>query len=93
MINHLPGYFWLSEITLPDLYTANKHKLIDILYGCDQKPDYKEKTEKKVANLLIQIRFPGICYINRESNNTINLSVKSHYPLYRNYKESRIPEW
>lgn len=96
IIGHLPDYFWLTEITLPDLYTANKHKLIDLLYRCDKKLNDMGKedyTEEEIANRLIQIRFPGTCYINRKSNNTINLSVKSHYPLYRNYKESRIPEW
>lgn len=29
LVKDLPFRFWLSEITLPDLYTANKNKIID----------------------------------------------------------------
>lgn len=40
----LPEIFWLSEITLPDLYAANKHKIIDVFYGANhsQLTDLKD---------------------------------------------------
>jgi hypothetical protein len=38
-----PDYMWLTEISLPDLYTANKHKLGDLLIDAKEgKSDGKE---------------------------------------------------
>ena len=34
--DELPDYFWLTELTLPDLYTANKRKLGDVLFKKDE---------------------------------------------------------
>ena len=31
VLNKAPNMFWLTELSLPDLYTANKHKLGDVL--------------------------------------------------------------
>jgi hypothetical protein len=36
---HLPDSFWLTEITVPDLYTANKHKLGDVITKMDAAAD------------------------------------------------------
>ncbi|MDD4891366.1 MAG: hypothetical protein PHU85_15705 [Phycisphaerae bacterium] len=35
----LPDRFWVTEITLPDLYTANKHKLGDLITKADSSVD------------------------------------------------------
>jgi len=90
LIEHLPKYFWLCEISLPDLYTANKSKVIDFVYVCDRPADV---TEKEISDRWIQIRLPGACYFNRGSTPAIPLSIKSHYPLYRHEKEVRVSEW
>ncbi|MCG3181429.1 MAG: hypothetical protein BIFFINMI_03822 [Phycisphaerae bacterium] len=39
LLNLLPDRFWLTEITLPDLYTANKHKLGDLITKADSTVD------------------------------------------------------
>lgn len=90
LTDHLPDYFWLSEITLPDLYTANKSKVVDFIYVCDKQPAVDEK---ELSNRWIQIRLPGACRFNRRSKSTIPLTVNSHCPLYRHKKDIKIPEW
>ena len=81
LTEYLPSYFWLSEITLPDLYTANKTKIIDFFY----KSDYSEllKDEEEMLERWIQIRFPfGLMRRNEAGKLDMSkMSVKSHYPL------------
>jgi hypothetical protein len=90
----LPDYFWLSEVSIPDLYTANKSKIVDIIYTCNQPTRENEPIdEKNIAKRWIQIRFPGACYFNKKSKKPIPLSVKSHFPLYRREKEIKGAEW
>ncbi len=70
----LPERFWLTELTFPDLYTANGTKLTDILYRCETNTsDPKER--------WIQTRMPGVL-ISSPATGYIPLSVKSHYPLF-----------
>lgn len=90
MTNNLPRHFWLCEISIPDLYTANKHKIIDFIYVCNKRPNI---TGEDLHNRWIQLRFPGACYFNTRPPSAIHLSVKSHYPLYRHEKDSKVPEW
>jgi hypothetical protein len=90
MIDGLPEYFYLCEITLPDLYTANKSKIIDFVYTCD-KPPTTDKREMYKRWLLV--RMPGACLKNIKDNNAIDLTIKSHYPLFRKEKDLSIPEW
>lgn len=90
MTDNLPTYFWLAEFSIPDLYTANKHKILDFIYVCDKKQDV---TGDNLNNRWIQIRLPGACYFNKQSPRVIPLFVKSHYPLYRHEKDSKVPEW
>lgn len=75
----LPERFWLTELTFPDLYTANGTKLVDVIYS----------SEIEAGNLnerWIQTRMPGVL-INNSSRKYIPLSVKSHYPLF-SFKET-----
>ena len=90
IIDSLPDYFFLTEITLPDLYSANKTKVIDFLYCCDKPPTIDNREHYK---RWILIRMPGACIKNRKTNNLIELTVKSHFPLFRKEKDSHIPEW
>jgi hypothetical protein len=80
LIKDLPERFWLTEITMPDLYTANKSKIIDFFYPCN----FSAFTdEKEVLERWFQIRFPHIL-IKRDAGNKhtpIPMSVKNHYPL------------
>lgn len=90
MTNNLPRHFWLCEISTPDIYTANKHKILDFIYVCNKKTNI---TGEDLHNRWIQIRLPGACYFNTRPPSAIRLSVKSHYPLYRHEKDSNVPEW
>jgi hypothetical protein len=90
LLANLPELFWLSEMTLPDLYTANKTKIIDFYYGCNY-PALKEF--KEIEDRWIQIRFPGALFRQQGAElRSEALSVKSHYPLLR-FKSDTTLEW
>ncbi len=80
LTEHLPPIFWLSEITLPDLYTANKTKIIDFFYKSDC-PKLEDGTE--IFKRWIQIRLPSVLIRRSETGERdgSKMSVKSHYPL------------
>jgi hypothetical protein len=88
------GHFKL-EITLPDLYTANKHKIIDFFYGSHYPDDVNEPEDTKIKERWLQIRFPFVL-IKRQPNGQLSthpLSVKSHYPLFPHNTEKNKQEW
>jgi len=76
---NLPDLFWLSELTLPDLYTGNRSKIIDFFYGCNHPPLKRDFNE--IFHRWIQIRFP--CALLRKDLSVKPLSVSSHYPLFK----------
>ena len=91
----LPARFWLSEITLPDLYSANKHKIIDFFYRSDCPDDIQTQTDVMMRSRWLQIRFPYML-VKRTSDGNVShspLSVKSHYPLLPHSAESNKVEW
>lgn len=92
LIENLPDRFWLSEITLPDLYTANKTKIIDFFYGCNFPP---LGNTDDIFQRWIQIRFPYALLIRdiNGSPSTSIMSVKSHYPVLRFDNEQDILDW
>ena len=87
----LPDRFWLSEITLPDLYCANKNKIIDFFYGCNHSV---LKNYNDVFKRWIQIRFPFVVSKQTASGTPTmtRLGVESHYPLLRLVNEDDM-EW
>jgi len=92
LVQYLPDLFWLSEITLPDLYTANKSKIVDFFYGCNLPS--LENTDH-IFQRWIQIRFPHAVII-RDVNGSPSasvMSVKSHYPVLRLGKEQDVLDW
>ncbi len=91
LVQDLPNFFWLSEITLPELYTANKTKLIDFFYTCEA-PKIGDNYDL-FRERWIQIRLPGVLF-KRAGGKTsaVPLSVQSHYPLLRNTDEILL-EW
>ncbi len=86
MTRDLPEHFWFSELTLPDLYTTNRTKLIDVLYS-SQKPPASD--EDKVLEKCILIRFPGFAmkFKNGTIEDLIATDVYGHYPLFRVSRE------
>lgn len=82
LLENLPDRFWLSEITLPALYTANKTKIIDVVYQCDA-PELKGQED--IFHRWVQIRFPNVLIVQKMGGelDVFPLEIDSHYPLLR----------
>jgi hypothetical protein len=91
LLNNLPNIFWLSELTLPDLYTANKSKIIDFFYSCNY-PEFAD-SEQDFLKRWIQVRFPSKLIKNSDPLSYRELQVKSHYPLFRMSTEQETLDW
>jgi len=90
LTRNLPDLFWITEVTLPDLYTTNKHKIVDLFYVSDEPM----ATSVNDFNCRWkQIRFPGALYANIPGFKPVPLNVVGHYPLFRyDYKGEKM-EW
>lgn len=87
LLNDLPEMFWLSEITLPDLYTANKTKLADVFYKCSV-------ADTDTSSKIIQIRLPHRLFKFKIGNvEFFQMNVGSHYPLLRFESENAVFDW
>lgn len=91
MTQNLPDHFWFSELTLPDLYTTNRTKLIDVLYS-SKKP--RASDEEKMLGNCILIRFPGLAirFENGTIQDQIATDIYGHYPLFRVSRELALFE-
>ncbi|MDI6448755.1 hypothetical protein [Anaerobaca lacustris] len=99
----LPEHFWMTEVTLTDVYTANKRKLGEVLFSLSdpaiRTEDSNEEYTSKVFSKCLAIRLPGNVVIPQvESNDQVSLRVwptdlTGHVPLLR--MRSPIPrfEW
>lgn len=77
----LPNSFWLTKITLPDLYLANKTALISIVTIKD-------------SDKQIFIRFPKFCYLYIENEYfIIDLPTDSHYKLFERPNDIPTYDW
>ena len=89
-LNHLPNYVWVSEITLPELYTGNKHKVGDIVIRADAEAIRKLIMGESVDTELI--RLPGIMYFESKERGFFCDSDR-HVPLIRQEKTIPMLEW
>lgn len=87
--NWLPDRFWLTEITLPDLYTANKHKLGDAISITN--PDRDQVLNRET---VVFLWLPGIAFWRSGQWNPAQWSLSGHIPLFR-FGNKRAPplEW
>lgn len=96
MISNLPDLFWLSEISNPDLFLANKTKLIDFIYPTQGiSPEGSQPFEEIIFKNWLQIRMPG-ALLKKDSNNEVKvhrLSVNSHYPLIEFNSNNKVISW
>ncbi|MFH0796959.1 MAG: hypothetical protein V2A65_07885 [Candidatus Omnitrophota bacterium] len=92
LLKILPSRFWLSEITIPDLFTANKTKIIDFFYGCEYP---ESRNPKIICTRWLQIRFPYVLIRNDGGTPqpAVSMSVKSHYPLLKFEHEQDTLDW
>lgn len=72
----LPDYFWMAELSAPELFTATRHKFGEFLISAD-KPHATD------LSLLIAARLPG--YILTRNNGKIEVKptrLEGHTPLF-----------
>ncbi len=98
----VPEHFWVTEISLTDIYTANKHKLGEVLLELSDpriKPNDKLETyTMKLFSACIAIRLPGNILIPEVGSSQISISVHKtnltgHVPLLRMSRSAPTFEW
>jgi|GEM_PF-1247580 len=92
LTENLPERFWLSEISLTHLYTANKTKIMDFVYKCDSP---KLKNYIEIDERWIQVRLPRLLIRRGQDGKPfyVRMSVSSHYPLLRFAGEHDTMDW
>jgi hypothetical protein len=108
ILTGLPDVFWLTEISLPDIYTANKHKLVDVIFKRDAPmPEIEgdditmEEKQRRITKWILDnwilMRLPGYLLVNQPAGGQkpfTKISVESHFPLLTDSKEPVIlDEW
>jgi len=82
----LPPYVWVTEISLPDVYQGNKHKLGEVVIRADASP--QEHVEGRSIALAW---LPGLALIGPQQR-IEPWPVTMHVPLIRNSAPSML-EW
>jgi len=87
LMEHLPpgntmGNIWMVELSVPDLFSANRRKLAEVLIQADVKI-----TQRRGFSSLILVRLPGCFAIPKVKNNRLELrfdpsGTKGHVQLY-----------
>lgn len=80
----LPRRFWISEVSLPDLYSGNRSKIVDFFYRCDTSALREGMEEAGVEKRWIQVRFPKILSRRKSTrwpDEYIFANAKSHIPM------------
>lgn len=87
--NALPPLFWVTEITVPNLYIGNKHKLGDIITGANPTPQQYTTGQMTLFSWLPGIAFasPGLTAA------ATGWSLFGHIPLLRNSAPASPTEW
>jgi hypothetical protein len=74
----LPDNFWVTELTIPNLYTGNKRKLGDIITKC-----FMTKEEWYDKELEVLAWLPGVLFTGKDLGESHNWSFFGHVPLIR----------
>lgn len=73
----LPEYFWIAELSAPELFTATRHKFGELIIAADQPhvPDH--------LSLLLAARLPGHVFVRTHGKFEVKLtSLSGHTPLF-----------
>jgi len=98
----VPDHFWITEITLTDIYTANKRKLGEVLFKLSDPgiglEDSLTTYSKKLFDACIAIRLPANILIPKVSLKQISLTsyetdLIGHVPLLRTRCPKPPSEW
>jgi hypothetical protein len=101
-LNLLPEYFWMTEFTLPNLYTANKTKLGEALFHTDyiekndEEEQGEEKEDKRLNSMLAAFRGPGKFLLRSDTKSEfvpIPDTIISHVDLFRSKSSFTCSEW
>jgi hypothetical protein len=86
----LPGRFWLTEITVPNLYTGNKRKLGDIITSVAPTQQQYQTNE-----MVLFCWLPGMVWSGAGlTQPPQNWSLFGHVPLLRDAsRASSLLEW
>ncbi len=86
-LDDMPEHVWVSEITLPHLYTGNKHKLGDVIIRTNAT-DEEHSTGKSFELAW----FPGFIYFGSD-HQIYSWDVRTHVPLIREEETIPLLEW
>jgi hypothetical protein len=102
----LPQYFWVTEVTLTDIYTANKHKLGEVIFqSADMGISAKEQEGQDLQEYTRMvwrgckaIRLPGHILIPEVTDESIAVKMhhtclEGHVPLLRSCRMNHPWEW
>lgn len=83
----LPEYVWVSEVSLPNIFTGNKHKLGDVVICANATAQQHINGES-----MALAWFPGFIQLGHQLNVKEDWSIETHIPLFR-HAESPFLEW
>jgi hypothetical protein len=86
-LDSLPEYVWVSEVSLPNIFTGNKHKLGDVVIRANTTREEYEREES-----LAFAWFPGFVQLGHQLNWKEDWAIENHIPIFR-YKEHPLLEW
>ncbi|MDT8301706.1 MAG: hypothetical protein RQ760_09495, partial [Sedimentisphaerales bacterium] len=82
----LPRFIWVTEVSIPNIYGGNKHKLGDVVTQANATKD-----QHKEGKSFVLAWFPGFIKLGITSQLDI-WSIDTHIPLIRNTTHSFL-EW
>lgn len=97
----IPSHFWVTEVTLADVYTANKRKLGEVLFRIEAS-ETKRRADKdyytKIFSPCIGIRLPGNIVVPKVERNVVHADftpteLVGHVPMMRTCRASPVWEW
>ncbi len=86
-LDNMPEHIWVSEITLPHLYTGNKHKLGDVIIRANATEE-----EHSAVESFELAWFPGFIYFGSD-HQIFSWDVHTHVPLIREEETIPLLEW
>ena len=86
-LDNMPEHIWVSEITLPHLYTGNKHKLGDVIIRANATDE-----EYLAGKSFELVWLPGFIHFGSD-HRTFPWGIRTHVPLIREEETSPLLEW
>ncbi len=77
-LRSLPRFLWVSEISIPNIYEGNKHKLGDVVLQANAT-----KKEHLKGESLVLAWFPGFAYFKGAVTVDSSWFINSHVPFLR----------